>query len=772
MAAGSVGGHCSSTQPLQCFSWCNVDAIQEQWARLPTTLTPSSPWAAYLAAVYHEPVSELAQFDVSSLGFLTMPKTPAAALRMGVPFDTACDNLTTATCGDCTGWLQELSSPAVLMAATRGLPTSPLRLPRWVWKTYQRSRRAAPWPWDPRRAHAAQLETMLQVRILFLQDSSSARIVMDQDRYVGLIRSPPTAWPPRPFANDTWVEVLREPDCREGANGSSSHDQSTMSGQCGTISGCWFYPLMKSAHTAAQTPSAKGRHIPEAAVCLDSSHHTGDSASHRPYSRGSGVWVNTGRTLVFKTRSLARDALKRPGDSDDNMWALEAHARGYDTIQVPRPAQGALPVASSSPLAYRDLGPRPFIHISPSSLSQLLVGPFGPPEMVVTRAPCLRGVAIRGPCPPAGVELRTGVDASLPCRCDDAASPFVNCGDSPVGWWRPPLRAAAASLGRPGFRRPGLHKARSPADRPGPSRPGAGRAPHSPQLGTADMHKRRGAHARAVATERSSSSSSSSSSSGSGVGRAGRAELHRIRRGTDDDRSDSGRRNALRRGLGDSPSDAMHATDVGACHRSGREVDGIDVLVAMHAEGARWIDSLAAADPRVCVWLCSTTAAPVAVESGGSSTSLGTEAVGGAGKLRTISAHQIKFEVPNTGREAQCYVQHMLRMAADPRRMAAVTIFMQVCELHASTRGFDASPPALRGSPRPDTLGRCARTAAHRRSAGRNVSTRCATPCPTSPPPQSMLAAASSPSAPFPSICHMEKRGCSTTAAHRRSCLA
>ena len=65
---------------------------------------------------------------------------------------------------------------------------------------------------------------------------------------------------------------------------------------------------------------------------------------------------------------------------------------------------------------------------------QLLAGPFGPPEIIITTDACIAPSKLSGVCPPKELELRSGLDAELACPCDDSIPEMINCG-SRHDWW-------------------------------------------------------------------------------------------------------------------------------------------------------------------------------------------------------------------------------------------------------------------------------------------------------------------------------------------------
>lgn len=140
---------------------------------------------------------------------------------------------------------------------------------------------------------------------------------------------------PTPAPNYTRLEVYRIPHKREGVG-----------------YGCWFYPLLA------------------------------------PYSRGTGVFIDVGRTWVFQRREEAHIAFGKLGPQrDDSMWALTALRHGIDTVQLMR-------------------------------------GPFRMPELLVASHACTNQSETIGVCPP--MPLYTGPEGNSPCVCD-AHSHVLRC---------------------------------------------------------------------------------------------------------------------------------------------------------------------------------------------------------------------------------------------------------------------------------------------------------------------------------------------------------
>ena len=131
-----------------------------------------------------------------------------------------------------------------------------------------------------------------------------------------------------PAANHTLIEVYRIPHPKEG------------------LIGCWFYPLLA------------------------------------PFSTGTGVFLDTGRTWVFRTRREANEAMSALGPQQgDQTWAITARQHGIDTMQI-------------------------------------LEGPFRMPELLHTADACTSQTSVIGVCPP----VRLTAAGGGACRCDDAAN--------------------------------------------------------------------------------------------------------------------------------------------------------------------------------------------------------------------------------------------------------------------------------------------------------------------------------------------------------------
>ena len=118
--------------------------------------------------------------------------------------------------------------------------------------------------------------------------------------------------------------------------------------------------------------------------------------------RGSGVFMNVGRTLIVQDDSFALAFFKKvlnvtiePGYAD---YCPHARKLGYDTVQI---------------LNWVELwGPK---------------GGHGVHQMIYCGGKCETDI-VKSSCIP-GLEMRTGLNHQLPCRCDPSIS-LLNCGNA------------------------------------------------------------------------------------------------------------------------------------------------------------------------------------------------------------------------------------------------------------------------------------------------------------------------------------------------------
>eukprot|EP01041_Mallomonas_annulata_P008684 gene8684-17933_t len=133
--------------------------------------------------------------------------------------------------------------------------------------------------------------------------------------------------------------------------------------------------------------------------------------------RGSGIFVNVGKTIAARTRRGLMSRLKISGceqskDANCNReheFCAGARKQGYDSIQVNlfywKNASNTTTTVAS--------GIKNFLYFYP--------------ELILCTDQCVT-VTFNTSCPP-GVELRTGLDASKPCTCDDKYM-TMNCGNA------------------------------------------------------------------------------------------------------------------------------------------------------------------------------------------------------------------------------------------------------------------------------------------------------------------------------------------------------
>ena len=357
-----------------CFGWCNTEQIQAFLSGLPSSVTTrDSPWYSFLRNVYHS--DPALPINLTAFGTFMFA---AASEDAPAVFDTDCAALGAAKswCGAerCGAWINT-SMPMLSLGRRRG------SLAPWSWNISQRKLHdkavgiGVLYSSIDRVRHIGQEQQLVKVHIhgpALLQDIRSDF----RGRQVMLVRarkSPMSIKMSDHFHPDhEWVEVYRT------LTNSSWYAKNNL--WEGVNYGCWFYPLLP------------------------------------PFHRGSGIFVNLGRSMRFWSRADANLYFRDLGNwtiengvlsstSDLSMyvgrhnkhavkmldahWATKANGLGYDSIQ-------------------------------------LLAGADGMPEVVIARSVCLRQTsrtAIRT-CPP--LDLRTGERASLECRCSDERS-VLNC---------------------------------------------------------------------------------------------------------------------------------------------------------------------------------------------------------------------------------------------------------------------------------------------------------------------------------------------------------
>ncbi|KAJ1631777.1 hypothetical protein T492DRAFT_838947 [Pavlovales sp. CCMP2436] len=343
-----------------CISWCTTADIAGFLHDLPVVSSRSSPWYPYIKDVYQGDVP--LPIDMRVFGFFALFKlggmSPHAlahesARRWLAPlhqcgaWKTHAQLSQTCPRERCIskGWIRD--EPPL---PDRGEPV-PCEHP-YVDKNCI----IVPWSWSRKQQRLAGVWRALRQNLFkgslqwsTLPHTRGARVAFHYWAPVAERQSVP---------NNTWIEVHRwvftasERTFTEGVG-----------------YGCWAWPLLP------------------------------------PHPRGSGVLVNVGRTLFFRSR---REALKWCPESlpsppnppgSDNLWARKAREEGYDSIQ-------------------------------------LLRGYMGQAELLITRQECISQTQPTGACFPSGVEMRTGANAELPCTCmeyDRHGKPTTNPAERILG---------------------------------------------------------------------------------------------------------------------------------------------------------------------------------------------------------------------------------------------------------------------------------------------------------------------------------------------------
>ena len=364
-----------STSSCVCFGWCNAKQVSVFFASLPESLqSPTEPWGHVVRAVYRSKWIDWATVNLRRFGVFTFRRQTLSPLDPADPphFDRQCA-LPTPWCGPgiCAPWRSGF--PAYNLSDTQNRLTNQGFAP-WPWMQQQRSQ------YRLRRPHAqvqyGRTDMSLKQRHI---KQVKFKIDLTDNTSVLLFRSSNNETTLQPMPNNSWVEVYRT---RTSARWYARNGVAE-----GVNYGCWMYPLLP------------------------------------PFTRGTGVYVNTGQTLVLADRNEASRHFRamrasvssKAGatvlgscDADDKCapakggrllcsdrcWARRAHAAGYDSVQILR-------------------------------------GPDFMPELIVTRSACVSQRDPIGTCPPAEVALRTGEGATRECNCSER-SPILNCINTPI----------------------------------------------------------------------------------------------------------------------------------------------------------------------------------------------------------------------------------------------------------------------------------------------------------------------------------------------------
>jgi hypothetical protein len=401
--------------------------LADFFEELPIVRSVDSPWYAYVRDVYQAPELPL-PLDMREFSFFAMPKRETVWLPGGSgvkpvmwqpPFDTCgavghhgpSERCVRESC-IADGWTRAGFSPpdrGPVLGHICGKNEKALNCPLVPWSYAPAQMRREASRLGPPAIRHAVFKANIQWSSMPHSRWARSRHDMVAAQY----------WLPleerRPVPNHSWIEVHRW--------GFTPAESSFTEGMG---YGCWAWPLLP------------------------------------PRQRGTGVFINVGRTLVFKTRTLAfkwcPESLPAPPHPPgfDNLWAKRAHDEGYDSIQILRCAQhccARVPHASAArDVRNRVLVPRrgraalPTTSPYPAArylrrAASPLACPFAcrprcerrgysnQPELVVSRQPCLSQKIALGACFPEGIEMRTGPNAELPCKCveyDNFGRPTVD----------------------------------------------------------------------------------------------------------------------------------------------------------------------------------------------------------------------------------------------------------------------------------------------------------------------------------------------------------
>lgn len=417
-----------------CFSWCTIPSLSAFFAGLPAHVSSrDEPWHRHVSRIYHQ-LDVALPIDLHAFGFFSFPRAvlptaptdgaPTDVALWPAEFDRHCPQSQSPWCGAerCRPWnlappVGNATTPAVPRRKSFA-PWSYTKEQRWVRSLWNPSHKVLrvpvvqlPLPNDERQPHLHPTSHDAAFKVKF--ELSRPDLVMlwrsadDSDRLV-------------PFANFSWAEAFR-------TRTTSAWYRKTGLSE-GILYGCWMYPL------------------------------------HAPFSRGTGVFVNVGRTIAFRNRleagafllpgprTLAHAlALSRPTANattrtttpdrrgkldvarrtssagtvnDDTLPTVTAIAAVIGSISTSRYKALHKAADSSERLSSRDAHWAVRANELGYDSIQILTSPDSMPELLITREECVGQHEPIGTCLP--IPLRTGDTAMRKCVCSEAAD-VLNC---------------------------------------------------------------------------------------------------------------------------------------------------------------------------------------------------------------------------------------------------------------------------------------------------------------------------------------------------------
>lgn len=336
-----------------CIDACHAEGLADFFSALPVAASRASPWWPMIRRAYHDGVRP--PQDLRRFGYFDLPhararpgEAPIATWRPALHHCGAVDTppqLSVACAREAcarAGWLANPAPPRLRLGPSVACRERHKR--RRLVGDHRDNCTLRPWSWrwEPERLRAA-FGTTVPVECLPVGNDTVLFVrtwaFPHTDGRLAFARFGPEHLR-RGVGNNAWVEVLRRGFPRRSRYMPEGVDQY----------GCWFHLLLA------------------------------------PYDRGSGLFVNVGRTLVLPDRRAVAEWYRHGGNltldprRGDRKWGGKLAGEGYDSMQV-------------------------------------LKGNWNLPELLVVREPCLNQTQPVGACLPRGVEVRTGAHASRPCAC-------------------------------------------------------------------------------------------------------------------------------------------------------------------------------------------------------------------------------------------------------------------------------------------------------------------------------------------------------------------